>query len=90
MTGEAGRRAPTLGVTITEAIPVSVHVEEGARTVIVIVPRRVKSFCERFREMLTAKRRAALAWMLAGYLLARGKRTQSEVARGVPYVALRV
>ena len=54
---------------------------------IVTVPRRVKSFCERFKETLTEKRRASLAWMLAAYLLARGKRTQSEIARGVLSIA---
>lgn len=54
---------------------------------IVTVPRRVKSFCERFKETLTEKRRASLAWMLAAYLLAHGKRTQSEIARGVLSIA---
>jgi len=54
---------------------------------IVTVPPRVKSFCDQFGGTLTEKRRASLAWMLAAYLLACGKRTQSEVARGVLAVA---
>ena len=83
MTGETRGRAPAVGVTITEVIAISVHAEEGARIMIVTVPPRVKSFCERFRETLTEKRRTALAWMLAGLLLTRGKRSQSGLARAV-------
>lgn len=83
MTVGAKREAPGLGVTIAEVIEISVHSEEGAFPMIVTIPPRLQSFCERFRETLSEKRRAALAWLLTGFILTRGKRTQSAIGRGV-------
>jgi hypothetical protein len=50
---------------------------------IVTIPPRLQSFCGRFGEALSEARRAALAWLLAGFLLTRERRTQSALGRGV-------
>ena len=50
---------------------------------IVTIPPRMESFCGRFRETLSEARRAALSWLLSGFLLVRGRRTQSAIAREV-------
>jgi SRSO17 transposase len=50
---------------------------------IVTVPPRLQSFCARFGKALSDTRRAALAWLLAGFLLTREKRTQSAIGRAV-------
>jgi hypothetical protein len=75
--------APRLGVTIPEVIKTSGHYEEGALLMIVTIPPRLQSFCGRFGEALSEARRAALAWLLAGFLLTRERRTQSALGRGV-------
>ena len=83
MTGAKKREAPRFGVTIPEVIDVSGHFEGGAIPMIVTIPPRLKCFCERFVGDLTEKRREALAWLLAGMLLVRGRRSQSGLARAV-------
>jgi len=50
---------------------------------VVTIPPRIKSFCGQFEGMLSEAKRPALSWLLAAYLLATGKRTQSALARGV-------
>jgi len=50
---------------------------------IVTIPARVESFCERFQAELSESKRQALGAMLSGYLLTSGKRTQSAVGREV-------
>lgn len=50
---------------------------------VVTIPSRIKSFCGQFEGMLSEAKRPALSWLLAAYLLATGKRTQSAIARGV-------
>jgi hypothetical protein len=50
---------------------------------VVTIPPRIKSFCGQFEGMISEAKRPALSWLLAAYLLATGKRTQSAVARGV-------
>lgn len=50
---------------------------------IVTIPPRLQSFCGRFGEALSEARRAALAWLLTGFLLTREKRTQSALGCGV-------
>lgn len=50
---------------------------------IVTVPARLQSFCKHFRTTLSESQRASLAWLLAGFLLTRGKRTQSAIGREV-------
>lgn len=50
---------------------------------IVTTPPRLKSFCERFSRALSEPKRAGLVRLLAGHLLATGKRTQSEIGRSV-------
>ncbi len=50
---------------------------------VVTIPPRIKSFCEQFEGRLSEAKRSALSWILAAYLLATGKRTQSALARGV-------
>jgi hypothetical protein len=50
---------------------------------VVTVPPRIKSFCGQFEGLLSETKQSALSWLLAAYLLAAGKRTQSAVARGV-------
>ncbi len=50
---------------------------------IVTIPPRVESFCERFREMSSEAMRTALGRLLSGFLLSRGKRTQSALGREV-------
>lgn len=50
---------------------------------IVTIPPRVKSFCDRFQAQLSETKRDALGALLAGYLLTPGKRSQSAVGREV-------
>lgn len=50
---------------------------------IVTIPPRMESFCGRFRGMLSEARRAALSRLLSGFLLVRGRRTQSALGREV-------
>lgn len=50
---------------------------------IVTIPPRMESFCERFREMSSETRRTALGRLLSGFLLGRGKRTQSALGREI-------
>jgi len=50
---------------------------------IVTIPPRVESFCERFQGKLSESKRRALGALLAGYLLTPGKRSQSAVGREV-------
>ena len=50
---------------------------------IVAVPSYVHSFCRRFRETISEAKRTTVSCLLAGILFARGKRTQSELARCV-------
>jgi hypothetical protein len=59
------------------------HPEGGADPMIVTIPPRVESFCERFQGELSESKRQALGAMLSGYLLTSGKRTQSAVGREV-------
>ena len=50
---------------------------------VVTIPPRIKSFCGQFEGMLSETKQSALSWLLAAYLLATDKRTQSALARGV-------
>lgn len=50
---------------------------------VVTIPPRLQFFCERFHEILSEAKRAALERLLAGFLLTGGKRTQSAVGREV-------
>ena len=50
---------------------------------IVAVPSYVQRFCRGFRETVSEAKRGTLSCLLAGILFARGKRTQSELARCV-------
>jgi hypothetical protein len=50
---------------------------------IVTIPPRVESFCERFEADVSRSKRTGLGFLLAGYLLTPGKRSQSAVAREV-------
>jgi len=50
---------------------------------IVTIPPRLQVFWARFGKALSETRRAALARLLAGFLLTREKRTQSALGRGV-------
>lgn len=50
---------------------------------IVTIPARLQSFCERFHDDLTPGRCRALEWLLAGFLLGGGKRSQSALGRTV-------
>lgn len=50
---------------------------------IVTIPPRVESFCERFHGKLSESKRQALGALLSGYLLTPGKRSQSAVGREV-------
>jgi SRSO17 transposase len=50
---------------------------------IVTIPPRLQPFCGRFHGMLSESRAAGLERLLAGFLLTKGKRTQSAVGREV-------
>jgi len=50
---------------------------------IVTIPTRIQSFCKHFKATLSEPRRTSLAGLLAGFLLTRGKRSQSAIGREV-------
>lgn len=50
---------------------------------IVTIPPRLQPFCRRFQDVLSESKVASLERLLAGFLLTRGKRTQSAVGREI-------